>query len=211
MNKILRPPIEEVSPLTIYKDKMVELNAKCESGSANWISSGNIYKAIVDACSELTNHHCSFCDGFPLDVTSRRTIEHYFPRSEFKYKTYEWSNLFLCCDKCQSNANRIRPFKYTLKPDDINYSFGKYFWFDPSSGEICVFEYLNDDEKNAAIDYLHRYGINDERGRNFIRKKTYRQLTELIIEKNVNVDRDLEQYRFLVDILYQLKNQQNSF
>ncbi len=205
MDKIIRPFIQSVSSLASHIDEMNSLNAKCAEGTCQWRSSGNLYTAIKKACSELTFDHCSFCDGYPLDVTSKKTIEHYFPKNEFRVKTYEWTNLFLCCDKCQSNANRHSPFRYTLKPGDDDYSFEKYFWFNPADGDICVNEFLEEDDRAKATAFLIRYGINDDGVRKSARKKRYSELLSIVANTDQLLERNLEQYRFIVDLVQQLR------
>ncbi len=79
MEKIKKPKISEIETLKIHEEK---LKNWCEI-KKEWQSSGMIYKLLRDELSKLTNEHCSFCDGFPLNDTSKETIEHYFPKKMF--------------------------------------------------------------------------------------------------------------------------------
>lgn len=69
-----------------------------------------------------TNHHCSFCDGFPLETTGE-TIEHFRPKSVFPLISYVWANLFHCCKYCNESKGE-NPGRNLLKPDKLSYSFG---------------------------------------------------------------------------------------
>jgi uncharacterized protein (TIGR02646 family) len=123
----------------------------------------------------FTKGHCSFCDGYPLKVTSKETIEHYFPKKTFPEKTYQWENLYYSCDQCQIDANAIA-FEETIKPDSLEYQFDKYFYFDPQSGKILVLENLEKSNifmfQKAEI-FLVRYGINNDSERCQTRKTLY--------------------------------------
>jgi uncharacterized protein (TIGR02646 family) len=143
MEKINRPPLSELPNLANDEITLTDYCLACATGTRTWQSSNSIYYKLRTELNELTKGHCSFCDGYPLKDTSKETIEHYYPKDQFKEKTYLWDNLFLCCDQCQSNSNSDKPFKYTLKMDDSDYSFDKYFWFDPQSGNVNVLENLD--------------------------------------------------------------------
>ena len=82
----------------------------------------------------MTLNHCSYCDGFPLGETSRRTIDHFKPASKFPHLAYQWENLFICCDVCQQRLDAYD--NLLLKPDAADYSFKRYFQFNPSTGRI---------------------------------------------------------------------------
>jgi uncharacterized protein (TIGR02646 family) len=122
-----------------------------------------IYTALRHQLFLLTQGHCTFCDGYPIGETSKETIEHFYPKNDFPLQAYEWENLFYCCDKCQSEANKLA-FIVTLKPDEATYTFDDYFYFDLESGELKVLENLEITNlpafQNANI-FLQRYGINN--------------------------------------------------
>jgi 5-methylcytosine-specific restriction endonuclease McrA len=76
---------------------------------------------IYDGKSHRDNH-CCFCDGYPIGENSTETIEHFHPKVQYPLKAYDWDNLFYCCNKCQSEANKM-PFTFTIMPSDANYLF----------------------------------------------------------------------------------------
>lgn len=202
MEKIIRPKIDKIKALAKISKKLEEYNLECKRGERSWSSSGDIYKTLRNELSVLTIGHCSFCDFFPLNDGTKKTIEHYYPKSLFQDKTYDWDNLFLCCDKCQSNANKVI-FEYTLKPDDTEYYFDKYFYFDPQTGKIEVMENLKVDDfisYQKAEKFLIRYGINDSEESLISKRKLYNDLIFKISKKDPNLNRDDEPRRFIFDL-----------
>lgn len=95
----------------------------------------------------MTRKHCAFCDG-PF-VESRKTIEHFKPKSRFPELAFTWGNLFPCCDKCQSS--KLEKFdERLLKPDEDAYEFNRYFLVDYKTGEIQVSPLAGDQEQACA-------------------------------------------------------------
>jgi len=204
MLKINRTAIENIISLEPWKDNLVIYCQQCANGLREWQSSGNLYTFLKIELANLTQGHCSFCDGYPFSM-SKQTIEHYFPKAQFKEKTYEWSNLFICCDKCQSNANRINPFQYTLKPDDEDYSFDEYFWFNAADGKVNVLENIDEAKQKNASNFLIRYGINSNPEVLSARQRLYQDLI-VLIKNNPDRDRNLEPNRFIFDSVVEFIN-----
>lgn len=162
-----------------------------------------IYEPLKAELIKLTQGHCTFCDGYPIGAESKETIEHFYPKSDFPLLAYQWTNLFYCCDKCQSEANKL-PFQYTLKPDDATYSFDTYFYFDLGTGQLVVLENLEKDNPAAfqnATNFLLCYGINSNPKRNQARKDIFMDIKNHL--KLDDVDnarvRDDFKYRYVYD------------
>lgn len=212
MEKINRPPLTDYPSLANlainWEAWGQEYKIYLESNRANGVGFSwrqNIYEPLRTALSELTNGHCSFCDGYPIGENSRETIEHYEPKNDFPLKAYQWENLFYCCDKCQSEANKL-PFVFTLKPDEANYGFDNYFYFDLQTGELKVLENLEIDNpaffQNANV-FLQRYGIN-----NPIRNQSRKNLFQDVKNHLQNIEneddkrsRDDFKYRYVYDLV----------
>ncbi|MBF0473005.1 MAG: hypothetical protein HQK93_04640 [Nitrospirae bacterium] len=108
------------------------------------------YEDIIDLLALMTNDHCSFYDGFELGAQSRKTIEHFRPKSVFPLLAYDWYNLFLSCDACQS-AKRENFEEGLLKPDVDGYSFSRYFIMN-YDGSIDINKKASlEDQKRAEI------------------------------------------------------------
>lgn len=136
-----------------------------------------------------TNSHCSFCDGFPLETTGE-TIEHFRPKASFPLLSYFWKNLFYCCKYC-NECKGENPERNLLKPDNINYSFEKYFLFDYESGKIEVNPALSSNDKTKAENTILLYGLN-EFNRPFRRKFYLKQFQNM-----QNPDVEDFPYRFI--------------
>lgn len=183
MQKINRPDLSTIDSLTILQEnfeswgnefKIYLDTNKREGVGFSWRR--NIYKSLRNELGQLTDFHCSFCDSYPFDM-SKETIEHFYPKNEYPLKAYLWENLFYCCDKCQSNANKS-PFQESLQPDKNSYTFESIFYIDLLDFQIKVLEILEVDNKilyNKANLFLERYGIN-ESSRQARRRNLYRDL-----------------------------------
>jgi 5-methylcytosine-specific restriction endonuclease McrA len=125
MEKITKPTVIEIPSLKALAENYIkwgeEFEQKLKNGgkSSNFSWKGGVYKEIRDQLCSITKNHCSFCDDYPIGTQSKETIEHYFPKEKYPLLSYDWENLFYCCDKCQSEANKTL-FQETLKPSDAS-------------------------------------------------------------------------------------------
>ena len=210
MEKITKPRIAEIEILTLLRDNYIQwgqafselLSRGGKSSAFAW--KGGIYEEMRHHLSLITKEHCSFCDSYPVAHISKETIEHYYPKAEYPLRAFEWENLFYCCDKCQSEANKWA-FQETLKPDLPTYHFSDYFYFDLASGELKVMENLemdNPDSFAKANAFLMRYGISNNPKRNSARKSVYKDIQNHFAAKEITGDnrlRDDFMYRYVYD------------
>jgi uncharacterized protein (TIGR02646 family) len=167
MEKIDRPSLNKIPSLQIYEDQLLNYCRECKDGKRKWESKSNLYLTLRNELKNLTESHCSFCDGYPLKVTSKETIEHFFPKKEYPELTYSWNNLFYCCDQCQSYANGDMFSETIIRPDQ-DYDFERLFYFDPLDGEIKIIECIETQSMtmfDKAKKILERYGINKNKER----------------------------------------------
>ncbi len=75
----------------------------------------------------MTQHHCSYCDGYPLRLADK-TIDHFRPKSnpEFYGEVCKWENLYVSCGHCQK-AKMEEYHSGLLRPDASDYDFFRYF------------------------------------------------------------------------------------
>lgn len=168
MEKINRPLLSKIPTLKKLEENWEKWGVECLNGTRKWRSDTPLYLEIRNTLETISNMHCMLCDCYPLGAGPRKTIEHYFPKAEYPCFTFLWENLFYCCDTCQSAANRIKLFEYSLKPDNQNYSFDDYFYYDHISAKLKVYENLEADfpDEYAKADlFLKRYDINNEERR----------------------------------------------
>jgi uncharacterized protein (TIGR02646 family) len=215
MEKITKPSISAIPTLIELsknyiqwgKDFETHLQNGGKSSSFTW--KGGLYKEMRHQLCLITKEHCTFCDGHPIGDTSKETIEHYYPKGEYPLKSYDWDNLFYCCDKCQSEANK-KPFQETLKPDNSTYQFDDYFYFDLGSGELKILENLVTDEPETfakANAFLLRYGISNNPIRNMERKQIFKVIQNILKNNNSEINdfkRDDFKYRYIYDYVVKL-------
>lgn len=59
-------------------------------------------KEVKDALkNSSTKNKCVFCECIP-DVSNYGEIEHFYPKSLYPEKTFEWDNLFWSCKRCNN-------------------------------------------------------------------------------------------------------------
>lgn len=165
MRKIVRSETPEI--LKENSKKWGEEFAKKKELNPNYKFNWKTYekksvdKHIKPDLIKMTNNHCSFCDSYPLGVSSRKTIEHFKPKSEYPLLAYEWENLFLCCDTCQS-AKREKFDDKLLKPDREDYEFNKYFIVDYKTGELKPNPIKDKENQIKAKVTIKMYDLNSE-------------------------------------------------
>lgn len=214
MDKITRLAINKIPSLKNLEnnwekwgEEYLEYKKSNKKNGQNFSWREGCDKELRPLLYDLTKGHCSFCDGFPIGETSLEPIEHYHPKSDFPLIAYQWENLFYCCDKCNSEANKTI-FEYTLKPDDNDYFFSSYFYFDSGTGKLVVQEYLENSDSKMFINatkFLKRYGINSPK-RNMARLHLMHDIKNFI-KSNDTEDlrtRDNFKYRYIHDFVFRL-------
>ncbi len=212
MEKIIKPTLASIPALRKLAENYVKWGQDFQtllanggkSSSFKFERSTGLYQKMRDELCAITKEHCSFCDTYPVGDKSKETIEHYYPKNDFPLKSYDWDNLFYCCDKCQSEANKTE-FKETLKPDVLDYHFSNYFYFDLQSGELKILEHLKTEfpaDFEKAESFLIRYGINNNPKRNRARIFLYKDIQNHFMSKSQTGDdrlRDDFMYRYVYD------------
>jgi uncharacterized protein (TIGR02646 family) len=100
------------------------------------VNGERLNQIILHILKLQTQHHCSYCDGFPLGPADE-TIDHFKPKSDerFYQEVCKWENLYVACADCQ----KVKANQYSdllLKPDETDYHFNKYFVYDYQKHEI---------------------------------------------------------------------------
>lgn len=118
------------------------------------------YRRIRHVLCQDTGNRCAFCDG-PVGLESRETVEHFQPKSIFPDLAYTWTNLFACCDKCQSNKKDSFD-SALLKPDADDYDFADYFIANYQTGELEPAPNATEDRQSRAEFTIKLFGFNSE-------------------------------------------------
>ncbi len=146
-----------------------------------------VNQRILPHLLAMTAGHCAYCDGYPLDVTGRPTIDHFRPKSTFPALVYRWDNLFPACERCQAEK-RDRWDEALLRPDEPGYAFERYFLCDVASGRIEPNPAADDRDQARARRTIDLFGLNAG-GRPRERARW--------LQGRAEIDGDLAPYRFL--------------
>lgn len=71
-------------------------------------------RKIKVALSEMCHSKCAYCESV-IETVATPQIEHFRPKQRYVSLTYAWSNLLLCCPKCNDRAHKGIKFP---KPSD---------------------------------------------------------------------------------------------
>ena len=124
----------------IYRDlgikwrKRLHLNKK----AVFFWNAGAKYEELKARLLEMTQHHCAYCDAYPLQRRIYATIDHFRPKRKYPNLAYCWLNLFPCCHHCQERNDFYD--KKLLKPDKASYYFHLYFKIEWETGVIIPIE-----------------------------------------------------------------------
>ena len=66
----------------------------------------NCYKKSKEQLEKQFHNKCAYCE---TKYTEHTQIEHYRPKSQYHWLTYEWSNLLPSCIKCNTKKSRKFP------------------------------------------------------------------------------------------------------
>jgi uncharacterized protein (TIGR02646 family) len=158
---------------------------------------------LREPLSTMTQAHCAYCDGFPLDATSYETIDHFLPKAHYPELVYAWGNLYLACVMCQKEKesnfdNRVDRATYQdelLRPDEPGYRFERYFLFNYQSGDIEPNPGASALDQARAEYTIRSLGLN-EGGRSRSRKR----FVDLFGERpTAKANLDDWPYRFLLE------------
>lgn len=81
----------------------------------DWATSGQKHQ-LRDALAPLSREKCTFCESL-LGVTAFPEIEHYWPKSRYPGRVFEWDNLFLACSLCNRAKGNQDHNGALIKPD----------------------------------------------------------------------------------------------
>lgn len=175
--------------------------ARCEApdclakiAHSTWPISRTCYEEARKRLLQASGDRCAFCDGL-VKITSKATIEHFRPKSLFPNFKAQWTNLFPCCDQCQS-AKLERFDEALLKPDEPSYGFLRYFICNFRTGEIEIDTNASKDDQWRAEITIRIYGLNTTERCN-ARRNERRKWLAVVQASNENLAQiDFEDWQF---------------
>lgn len=179
-----------------WRDRWVERRIENPSATFQWATANGerANHIVLPVLKKMTQHHCAFCDAFPVSGVSEETIEHYRPKSLFPEQAYTWENLFYCCTWCQKKNDTWS--ELLISPDEPDYHFLRYFYYKGTTGEILVNNRAAEEDQERAEETLKVYQLNEgDRPRNrMITARKYNAMDE------ANQILDEEPYRFIFEV-----------
>lgn len=141
-----------------------------------------VNRRLMPILKEMTQEHCAFCDAFPMGAMLEETIEHFRPKSVFPLLAYQWENLFISCRNCQRKSDNFD--ELLLKPDELAYSFERYFLFNFKTFEIEPNPKDSDDkaraEKTIELYRLNEFGRPAARRRAFLMYDNMKEASRIV-------------------------------
>jgi uncharacterized protein (TIGR02646 family) len=188
MMKITRPQTPKV-----LAENWEKWGKTYETGNLDFswqIDKINVRNEILELLREMTTDHCSYCDGFPMESMLGDTVDHFKPKSIYPKEAYKWENLFLCCNICQKRINQYQDA--LLKPDEIEYEFSNYFFYNTENGELEPNKLAGSANQERAKYTIKIFKLN-EYNRPNSRKMFFRKFA-----KDTNPTVDEYPYRFIL-------------
>ena len=140
MRKLQRPPAPQQFEEHAQKwmNQWLNLRVQNPRGFTWYTIDGRTARDwALPVLKSMSQGHCSFCDAFPLEDRAKIPVEHLRPKShdDFAHLALEWTNLYYCCGYCQSEKHDQWEDDL-IAPDELDYSFQRYFAFDYTNG--CI-------------------------------------------------------------------------
>lgn len=125
-------------------------------------------EAVRDALRTMSAHPegylCNYCEGSLEGISNYYSIEHLYPRSRYKNKTFEWENLYLSCRNqahCDQFKDDSKGQEYDpadlIRPDTEDPD--KFFNFF-TSGLVAPRKDLNAEDKRRACVTIEVLNLN---------------------------------------------------
>lgn len=154
-----------------------------------------LYVAVRAALQAMTDEHCAYCDGSPIDEMGKESVDHFRPKGTpaFYALVCDWENLFFACTGCNS-AKREQWDEALLRPDVPDFSFERYFEYRFDTGELhpntaAPVEHQHRARRTIEILDLNRAGMCK------VRRRTVRLIQVLPDDERTDLG-----YRYLIPL-----------
>lgn len=108
---------------------------------------------IRERLADETHHKCAYCES-RMEAVSFPHIEHILPKSRHREKTFEWDNLTVACQVCNTKKDTREPtadnfvHPYTDEPEQRFHFFGAFMA--SKNGELSARNMINWLELNRS-------------------------------------------------------------
>jgi len=131
---------------------MISINrTECPACLAESPSKGDEYrnKEVVSKLWNMQNKKCCYCETIIPVHGHNKAVEHFRPKSVFKYLRNEWNNLLLVCPQCNGKKSNKFPIELTKVQNEFKIVYiikeeeGTVLLIDPSNKDIDPENHLN--------------------------------------------------------------------
>jgi len=136
---------------------------------------------LMPLLCQMTDEHCAYCDWYPTDEGTDRTIDHFRPKATFPLEAYCWPNLYLCCRICQQKDDHVFTDEL-LRPDEVDFSFERYFVFNYRNGELQANPHASAADQRRACLTIEHFKLNHG-GHPAARKRAIEQFRDITPER----------------------------
>jgi uncharacterized protein (TIGR02646 family) len=161
-----------------------------------------VNELLLGPLTRMTDEHCAYCDWFPTDCGTDRTIDHFKPKTDYPKEAYHWPNLYLACRQCQKkivHSLTEAQLELLLRPDDPDYAFDRFFIYKHLTGEIEPNPAADSEEHRRAKMTIEAFRLNAD-GRPAARKRMLVQFSKLD-QGSQSAFRQDQPFRFLLHAL----------
>lgn len=142
MRRLIRPTLTSKT-LKVLSKRTASVTASAnqpEKAAKLWCSRKNksfseIKEKLASACSGRVR--CMYCED-----SEATDIEHFYPKSSYPLKAFDWVNYLLACSNCNSNYKRTQfPLSATGAPELLNPFDDEpfdHFELSPSTGKLVA-------------------------------------------------------------------------
>lgn len=155
-------PIARLNEPEILQKKKVEWRTDfLASGDARPHASKYRHREIVETLGAMSHQKCFYCEARP----SKITVDHHIEIAERRDLAFEWSNLYIACDHCQSKIpNKSIPVADCVDPCEPGIQPDAHLWFQDerakwhtTRGEQTVRKYKLNELKQVAKRSAHLF------------------------------------------------------
>jgi len=131
---------------------MISINrTECPDCLDDSSSNGDKYrnKEVVSELWKMQNRKCCYCETIIPQSGHSKAVEHFKPKSVFKYLRNEWNNLLLVCPQCNGKKSNKFPLELTNVKNELKVVYikkeekGTVLLIDPSDKNIDPEDHLN--------------------------------------------------------------------
>ena len=62
---------------------------------------------LMPLLCQMTDEHCAYCDWYPTDVGTDRTIDHFSPKATYPREAYHWPNLSCAVESARRKTTKL--------------------------------------------------------------------------------------------------------